>query len=278
MDIDIFRLNWVFIDIVIIFLLIILLIIVKLYKNSARWRGSFSNEAIVYNIYTKSDLKLNNLNIVPKKWNLVRNTALKKENSSKPIVIIIRTNHRKKLLHILTEGFVSYGFNVINISLKIKPQTNYNPLDKTVQDETKNLISTIVNDLKKMSLIFNSNYVIINYSKSILSYNSLFSDVRNDGMIIINPKINRLNIKNISEINTLPKIKTSFSIIFSKKSILLFGNKNLGNFFKQYSKDIINKLRFFVFDKARMSFKYYETILLSKIINLIEMNIIKSST
>jgi hypothetical protein len=276
MGISIFQLDWIFIDTVIITLLIVLLVIVKLYKITARWRGSFSNEAIAYTSYKKSDLKLNTLNLFPKNWKLIRNKAIENESSRNPVIVIIRTNHKKKLLHILTEGFVSYGFNILNIKLNIKPCPNCDPLEKSVQDETKYVISAILNYLKNKDMISNSNYIVINYSKSILSYNSLLSDSKNKGFIIINPKINNINLRNISEFLNASNLKSSLHLLFSKKTLLLLNNKNLEIFLKNYSKTDKEKLRFFIFDKARISFKYYETILLSKIIDLIETNLLQS--
>lgn len=41
---NIFHLNWILIDTVIIIFLILLLLIVKIYKHIARWRSDFTNE------------------------------------------------------------------------------------------------------------------------------------------------------------------------------------------------------------------------------------------
>jgi len=276
MSTDIFRLDWIFLDTIIIILLIILLIIVKLYKSTARWRGSFSNEAITYTTFKSSDIKLNTSNISLKRWKVIRNVVLEKENISKPLVVIIRTNHKKKLLHILTEGLASYGFSVLNIYLKIKPCPNCDPLDKSVTNETRYVISAILNYVKERELILNSNNIVINHSKSILSYGPLLTDADNRGIIIINPKLNEINLRNIAEIINLTNLKSSAYFIFSKKSFLFIKNKNLENFLKNYSEIDKKKLVFNIIDNARMSFKYYETMLLSQIIELIENIMMKS--
>jgi hypothetical protein len=275
---DIFRVDWIFVDTIIIILLIILLFVVKIYKNSARWRGSFSNEAITSINFRSSDIKLNTSNISLKRWKVIRNTVLEKENISKPLIVIIRTNHRKKLIHILSEGLVSYGFSVLNIYFKIEPCPNCDPLERSVTTETRYVISAILNYMKDRKLIHNSNNIIINYSKSILSYNSLLIDDKNGGIIIINPKIDEINLRNISEIINFTNLKSSAYFIFSKKSFLFIKNKHLENFLKNYSEIAKKKLTFYIIDNARMSFKYYETMLLSKIIELIEKTLVKSKT
>ncbi len=276
MTIDIFRLDWIFIDTIIIILLIVLLIIVKIYKNKARWRGSFSNEAIVSTKFKNTDIKLNINNILLKEWSVQRNAVFEKKNSSQPIIVIIRTNHRKKLLHIITEGLVSYGFSVLNIYFKIKPCPNCDPLEKSVKDETKYVVSAIINYIKERDLITTSNYVALNFSKSILSYTSLLMDIRNRGLILINSKLSIINLRNISEIVNLNNLHSSIYFIFSKKSLLFIKNKNLVKFLKKNTEIDKKKLAYYIFDNARMAFKYYETLLFNQIIEFIE-NIIKKS-
>ena len=273
---DIFRVDWIFVDTIIIILLIVFLILVRLYKSIARWRGSFSNEAITSVNFKSSDITLNINNISLKNWKLIKNEVLEKDISFNPLIIIIRTNYKNKLLHILSEGLASYGFSVLNIYFKIKPCPNCDPLEKSVINETKYVISAIINNVKDKKLISNSNTIVINYSNSILSYNSVLTDNKNKGIILINPTLNDINLRNISEILKLTNQKPSMCFIFSKKSFLFIKNKNLEIFLNNYSEIDNNKLKLIIIDTARMSFKNSETILLSQIIELIENTIIES--
>jgi len=76
---DIFQLDWIFIDTIIIVLLILLLLGVKLYKLTHRWRFSFSNEALEFISYRKPPLEINNQSISTSKWTLTRNISLREE-------------------------------------------------------------------------------------------------------------------------------------------------------------------------------------------------------
>ena len=76
MSTDIFQLDWIFIDTIIIILLILLLLGVKVYKLTHRWRFSFSNEALEYTIYRKPPLKINDQSISSSNWTLTRNIFL----------------------------------------------------------------------------------------------------------------------------------------------------------------------------------------------------------
>ena len=275
---DIFRVDWIFIDTIIIIGLIILLITVKIYKNVARWRSSFSNEAITSTKFKKTDIKLNTNSVFIKEWEIIRNVIFKKENSSKHLIVIVRTNHRKKLLHILTEGLVSYGFNVLYIYMEIKPCPNCDPLEKSIKDETRYVVSAIINLMKERDLISNPNYIALTFYKSLLSYTPLITDTRSRGMIVMNPTLNDVNLRNISQILSISNLSSSIFFIFSQKSILYIKNKNLEKFMTKYSEIDKKKLEFHIMDKVRMSFKYYETILLGKIIEFIENSIQKSKS
>jgi len=207
---------------------------------------------------------------------LIRNRNYIRENKSKPILIVLRTNQRKKLLNILAEGLSSYGINVISIKLKIKPCPNCDILDKTVEDELKYTISTILNYFDQNDLIANSNYFALNYSKSNISYNSIVSDSKNLGIILINPILSEINKRNFKKILDLTGLKTSFNIIFSKKTNYLFANKNLALFFRDLYNEKTDIFNLWIRKKAKKSFKYYETILLSIIIDIIESKTVKS--
>ncbi len=272
---NIFHLDWIFIDTIIIILLIVLLILVKIYKITARWRSPFSNEALEIRKYDKSDIKFKTLNIIVKKWCLIRNKTLIRGDNSKPIIVIIRTNHKKKLLRVLTEGLSSYHLKVIIINLRIKLCPNYDPLEKITQEETRHVISVILNFFKQQKLLITSNYFVINHSKSNFSYKSLFVDTNNVGMALINPKLNKINRRNFTEIINHAIIKSQLFVIFSKKSNFFFNNKNLKDFLREFPIPNSSNLKILTLEKSKKSLKYYETILLGIIIDILENNSLK---
>lgn len=273
---DIFQLDWIFIDTIIIVLLILLLLGVKLYKLTHRWRFSFSNEALEFISYRKPPLEINNQSISTSKWTLTRNISLREEINKKPLIIILRTNYKKRLLYILTEGLSSYGFNVINLRLKIRLDKKNNLFDKALLDNISHLISTVIDFFKEIDSEFNLNYLLLNYSKSSLSYTSILTDPKNCGMILINPKLNNKNIKNYNDIFKSSPLNSQLYTIFSKRSIFILNNKNLKRLLSLYNHQKEKKLNIITIKKAKYSFNYYETILLGMIIRLIENKLLKA--
>ncbi|MFX1337659.1 MAG: hypothetical protein ACFFDK_03535 [Promethearchaeota archaeon] len=205
------------------------------------------------------------------------NNVLKDSNMRKPSILLIRANLRKRVFKVLTEGLASYGFNVVNITLNIKSSLKRFSFEKQFQDKSQNLFTSILNFLKEKQLINNSSYYTIIDHKSKVLYNSILFDENNLGMILINPKINIITQKIITTIKEQKELLSKLYIIFSKKSSLFLPNKDL--------KDIMTCSKEFdtlssnlqILDKSRGSFKFYETILLGIIINMIESNILKSS-
>ena len=273
---DIFRLDWIFIDSIIIILLLLVLICVKIFKERSRWRSSLSNESLEIFTPNKSDINLKSLHITVKNWSFIRNIAFKGVETSKPIIFIIRTNKTRKLLYTLTEGLTSYGFNVIILNLKIRAYQKYNNLENSIQEEIRSIISTLLNLFEQNKSILNSNYILINYLESEISFNSILSDTKNFGMILINPKISSINIACIYDKLNQTNLKSPICVIFSKKSKMIMKNKNLKRFLKISPLENNNYLRFLTLEKARKSFKHYETILLGIIVNLIEKISLKS--
>ncbi|MFX1259158.1 MAG: hypothetical protein ACFFAN_14995 [Promethearchaeota archaeon] len=268
---NIFSLNWILIDTIIILLLIFVLISVRIFRNAYRWRFSLSNEALNQTWYKSSTIKFNKLNVIVKEWNIVRNTIFKSESSLKPTIIIIRTNNKNELLNILTEGLASYGFDIINIKLQIKPSSTSDIFDNNIQKETRDCISLILNFFKRNNSISSSNYFLINYDKSNISYNSILNDSNNIGMVLINPKLNSDNIRNFNQIYNKKDLKFPLYTIFSKKSNLIFANKNLKRLLKQFPEQNNSNLKLLILENTTKNFKYYETILLGFIINLLKI-------
>ena len=131
MAVNIFRVDWILVDTIIIILLVLLLISVKIFKEAYRWRFSLSNEFLTRTTAKSLSFNLDRPSIYIKKWNLTKSKVIQEEISSKPSIFIIRTNRKQMLLKILTEGLSTYGFNVVNIWLKIKADKGKS---KTIRD------------------------------------------------------------------------------------------------------------------------------------------------
>lgn len=271
MSTDIFQLDWIYIDTIIIILLLLLLLGVKLYKLTHRWRFTFSNEALEHTYYQKAPLKINNQTLCSTKWSLTRNSFLREESNERPTIVILRTNYKKRLLFILTEGLSSYGFNVINLRIKHRLDKNIKKFfDKNLVTNIGHLVSKVINFFKEKESEINFNFILLNYSKSTLSYKSILTDPKNYGMIVINPKLNNQNIKNYNDIFDSSSLNSQLFTIFSKRSIFIFKNKNLKQFLNQYNHQKEKQLNLLTIKKANYKFNYYETILLGMVINIID--------
>jgi hypothetical protein len=274
--INIFQFDWIFIDTVVIILLIVFLIIVKIFKERYRWRSTLSNIALDQFVFDKQSFNPINQSIIVKNLRITVNNVLKSKTMRKPSILIIRTNRNKRLFNVLTEGLASYGFDVINIRFNIKSSHNLVFLKKQLQDESTHPISSILNFLKQRQLVNNSSYLTIIYHKSKLSFNPILYDKNNAGVILINPKIDIISQKNISDIIEKKELLSKLYIIFSKKLGIFLTNKKLIEFLTNLTdyKTLSSNLR--ILEKTKNSFKYYETILLGIIINIIESNMLKS--
>jgi len=264
---NIFQLDWIFIDIFIILFLFLLLCAVKIIKNTYRWRRSFSNEALELLSFSNDQTFLKNKFISTINWSLTRNHIHKKEKLS---IIILRNYEKKKLSGIITEGLSSNGFNVINLKIKLKRSQISEKLSKTSRIEIKKFIPSILDYLKIKKLIINTNYFIISFLKFKLPFNIIFSDSNNMGITLINPKFDSRSIKKFHNLINLSINSKPFYIIFCGKNINFIRNHNLNRYLNEFKEYFHDKLKVIKLEKAKNSCKYYETVVLGMIIDIIE--------
>lgn len=264
-----FRIDWVFIDSVVITLLLILLISVRIFKSTHRWRSSFSNEAIERLLlpYVIESVKKQTFFI--KKCFLTRKSFSGDNKNMKPLIFILRTNYKRKLLTILTEGLCSYGFDVITLRIKMERHLSQNNFEKFVSNEVNSLIFSIIEIYRKITQTDNQQYILLSHSRSKVPY-KIFGDEKNMGMILINPKVTERKAKSLYEFFINSHKKFYLFIIFSRKSILLFKNKNINQMLKELHSTKFDKKKIIILDKSKNSFKYYETIILGMIIDIVE--------
>ncbi len=273
---NIFQIDWISVDIIIIILLFLFLLVVRMFKTIHRWRYAFSNQALEHICFSQSCKNKKNKIILTKKWCLTRNLSLKKNSSNHPLILILRKNYKTKLLRALTEGLGTYGFNVITIKAKIKNPLNNKILEKTLIEEWKLLISTLLDDFEIQDAAKNPKYILINHSKSTVAYRQILSDPDIKGVILINPKLNKKILSYYKYILSHCSTNAQILLVFSRKSIFIFKNKHLKSFLKDIELQKKNRLNYLTIEKATYSFKYYETILLGMIIDIIENKFLKS--
>jgi len=263
-----FRIDWVFIDGIIITLLIILLVSVRIFKSTHRWRSSFSNEAIE-RIPLPHPGSIEKQTFFIKKCFLTRKSFKREEINTKSLIFILRTNYKRKLLTILTEGLSSYGFDVITLRIKMQPHISVNNFNKFISNEVNSSIFSIIENYRKITQNDNQKYILLSHSKSKIPY-KVFGGEKNTGIILINPKVTERNVRSLYELYLNSPKKFYLFTFFSKKSILIFKNKNLNRMLKEFQSTKFDNNKIAILEKSKNSFKYYETIILGMIIDIVE--------
>jgi hypothetical protein len=270
------RIDWVFVDIIIIILLILLLIGVRFFKSTHRWRLRFSNNSLEYHSFHKTQEQVVGRALSTKYWDLTKNTSLQDKDKDDNVIIILRTTFKKKLVRIFTEGLSSYGFNVISLKIKIIQNLDSKISTESINDELQPLISSIINKLEQKELLSSPNYILLNFSDSLFPNSAIFSDSKNTGFILLNPKMNKTNVGIHQEIYNRQQQDPQLFYIFSKRSFFIFKNNKLKLYKKNLEEKSEKKVELIILEKSNSNFKYYETILLGILIDIIESKLIKS--
>ena len=274
MAFDIFRVDWILVDTIIIILLVLLLISVKIFKEAYRWRFSLSNEFLTRTTAKALSFNLDRPSIYIKKWNLTKSKVIQEEISSKPSIFIIRTQRKQMLLKILTEGLSTYGFNVVNIWLKIKADKGRSKTIRYVEREIQQIIPSFLSINNQNLHLLSQRYVVVNFDKKIIPYNFITKDSNSVKLILINLRLNLANLKVIQTLETISNPQFQLFIIFSERLNPFFKNRNSNKkILNDKSLKNSNKFKYHTIQKAKSTFKYYETVLLSIIIKNIDNKI-----
>jgi len=274
MAFDIFRVDWILVDTIIIILLVLLLIGVKIFKEAYRWRFSLSNEFLTRTTAIALSFNLDRSSIYIKKWNLTKSKVIQEEISSKPSIFIIRTHRKQMLLKILTEGLSTYGFNVVNIWLKIKADQEKSKTIRDIEREIQQIIPSFLSIYNQNLHFLSQRYVVVNIDKNIIPYNFITKDSNSVKLISINPQLNLVNLKIMQTLETVSNPHFQLFFIFSELLNPFFKNRNLDK--KILSDKTLknsNKFKYHTIQKAKSTFKYYETVLLSILIKNLDNKI-----
>ena len=246
----------------------------KVFKRTHRWRYSFSNQALKHFNFFKTQDEFKNQLVLIKKWSFTINSSLNERNNT--LVILIRNDRRRKFMKILTEGLCSYGFSVINLKAKIKNISKKAEIKNIFINEWNFIISTTMDFCKISKTTLKPNYFVVNLSKSLTSFQAILLDDKIKGVILINPILNKQTSKNYN--SALEQISSKLQVynIFSKYSISLLKNYSLLRFLKKIYPRYKDILKYSAILKAKKSFKNYETIVLSILIDTIENELYNS--
>jgi hypothetical protein len=265
---DIFQVDWIAIDIVIIVLLILLLIGVKVLKEMYRWRFNFSNTST--NRRVDKFVGINNQvsYISIKKCTFTYSNVFQQQNSTKSTVILIRRYRKLKLLKALTEAFCTFGYNVISLRLKILTKNRKERLISDIEKELQQTFSEIIMLFNQDFNLLSQNYNVIVFTKKIFPFYLLLKESHCRNIILINPRLKSYNLEtNLISLSDSKK-RSKVITIFSEKINPFLKNKNVKKI--QMSNETFKNSRHTIIQKAKNTFKYYETLLLSVIIRYIE--------
>jgi len=268
MTFDIFQVDWITVNIIVIALLIPLLIGVKVLKEVYRWRFFFSNPSTIKRVDSLLDINNQFSHISIKMCTLTKSSVFQQEDLTKPTIIIIRRNRKLMLLKALTEAFCAFGYNVINVRLKVLTKNGAELMTSDIEIELHQTFSFIVLFYNQDAHLVSQNYNVIDFSKETIPLNLLLKDYHCKNIILINPCLESYNreayLTFLNDSNKFSKIIT----IFSEKLNPFFKNKNVKKIL--LSNETFKNSKHTVIQKAKSTFRYYETLLLSIIIRYIE--------
>ncbi len=271
MAFDIFQVDWILVDTIIIILLVLLLIAVKIFKEAYRWRFSLSNEFLTRTKAKSLSFNLDHPSIYIKKWNLTKSKIIQEEISSKPLIFIIRTRRKQMLLKILTEGLSTYGFNVVNIWLNIKADKGKSKRIRDTEREIQQILPSFFSNDNQNIRLLSQRYVVVNFDKRIIPNNIITKDSNRFKLISINPRLNLANLKILQTLKTVSNPQFQLFIIFSERLNPFLKNRNsIKEILSDKNLKNSNKFKYHTIQKAKSTFKYYETVLLSIIIKNID--------
>jgi hypothetical protein len=268
MTFDIFQVDWITVDIIIIVLLVLLLIGVKVLKEIYRWRFFFSSVSTIRKVDSLLDINNQVSSISINKSNLTTSSVFQQEGLIKPTIVLIKRYRKLMLLKALTEAFCTSGYNVISLRLKI---SNKNLTERLISDIEKELQQTfpiIIMSYNQDVNLLSQNYNVIDFTKKVLPLNLLLKDSHCKNIILINPRLKPSNqevfLTLLSDSNKNSKLIT----IFSENLNPLFKNKKVKKILQ--NKETYKYTKYTIIQKTTSTFKYYETLLLSVIIRYIE--------
>lgn len=269
---ELFYLNWILIDTIIIILLLIFLISVRIFKSSQRWRSSFSNTDLEEYKLDLSSISYKLVNIEINKCIFIQNHALKEISLDNPTIIFLKTGRKRKLIHILAESLATYGLNVMIIDCCISPCDECSILEDEVKKEVRYMVSLMINSLLEKGHNLSKTHIAINYSNANFPFEPFISNDQSEFLILINPSLSDGTIENFQDAAIPSKQDLKLFTIFSANARLFMKNSDI----QMFQKHIESKFKGFsyrIIDKAPKSFKYYETLLLGTIFELIQTNL-----
>lgn len=268
MNFDIFRVDWILVDSIIIIILILILCSVKIYKVKHRWRSCITKFSINEIKLDPNFFQLRDKRISIKKWHLLQNPKIHEIKTSLPTIFLFSSKSLRYLPYVVIEGLCSYGFTVNYILVK-RRRSFHTKQDSIISHNNHNIVSLAYDYMKVNDYYESPQYWVIDF-KSYIPYKEFQNDRFNQiGLILINPSINQ---NNSSFLSNWFNSNGLVHLIFSKKYYLWFKNRNITGFMKFFHKLKLKNINFDILEHTNFYFKNNETILLAKLMTIIKNN------
>jgi hypothetical protein len=171
------------------------------------------------------------------------------------------------LLKALTEALCTFGFCVITIQIRAFTKTRRKKFTSETEKELSQAIPSILKFYNNVVDVMKNNYAIIDFNHRGLPYDLLLKNSNCENLISINPKLNSYNLEMMLKLVNSPNRYPQVITIFSEKLNPILKNKKLTKRF--IDSEVFKNTKHTIIQKAKSTFKNYETILLSFIIRYI---------
>jgi hypothetical protein len=241
---------------------------VKGLKEVYRWRFFFSIASTIRRVDRLPDINAQFSTISIKKSTLIKSSIYQQDVLTKPTIIIIRKYRKLMLIKALSEAFCSIGYNIIQLPIRTTNNSGTNGTVSEVEEELHQILHAVVKFYNQDIDKVNQYYTVIDFNKRILPYNLLLKNKDCKSLILINPRLNSSNLEVILTLLNNSSKYPQLITIFSEKLNPFFKNKKLKRIL--LDDETFKNTKYTIIQKAKSTFKYYETVLLGIIMRYIE--------
>ncbi|TFF85433.1 MAG: hypothetical protein EU517_01630 [Promethearchaeota archaeon] len=261
---DIFRVDWILVDTILILILILILCSVKIYKHKNRWRALLTHNSITKINLNPKELELKDEKSYVRELNLIYNPLFCERRHQMPILLILSSKSIHNLTKAMSEGLSSYGFTIIHMLIK-RRWIYFKNETQLLSSKGLNILDLVFNYIKDQYPKLNRHFLVIDFNSCVSPKKLTMCTFNLNRFIFINPSTKKLPL---DWVKSSPEFY--LNLIFAKKSYLGFKNRKIAKFMKSSSRSNLSHMKIDVFERANTYFKNNETILLAKLITIIQ--------
>jgi len=246
---DIFRVDWITVDGIIIIALILILITIKSFKQLIRWRYSIANENLIQSKFSGNLLSFENHKIKVNYWNYIKNVT---QSKNQTLIFIIRTKRKSRALQALIEGIASFGLSVIDLKFDILINER---IENYLIEDLREVIDSIIKIIDQKN---QKDYINISFREKPMD--TVLKDENCLFQIFINPKSSQMDYDLLI---TQLKSNDNYHLVISEYFLKFIKNR----WYKYHlSENKIPDSYFTLIKNSTRNFKYNETVLFGVLI------------